>query len=652
MVEKILWDSVSLWSKPFISCTMTNLRIFCTILFCLLLTHSTDASTHSTFAATWVHSREIGMKADNPTLPLKMREKIGHDNVQALRTFMQRGSHLILDDMCYLCVDYRNLTNGGTPFLLISRPLHLKGGGLRIKHYGFQMREGGSLTAENVRFESEGAFPLVWNGQRAPNYGTEDCRLRGMIGELRFTRCHFGCRMVQLAFVDAPPRGVRVPQKVKGSDTEIQTDKKGRPVYMPSAESVDSLGIREVVVENCTSDARGNVFQFGDCRVYRRFNISHNVVTNGEGCLLYHASDNMSSSASYWLQGSCPLVVEYNSFKGVPCHESTVVYHCPILAETHTVYFRHNVVDNYISRCYKDEKGRVHGKSAYDAYLNCRRVFFEDNEIRNVFSYSMENSTKRVMSNPYCEWGKSKSAPRSLVDDPTCRVYHRNKWTLDNDLVMRHLRGAAYGTDSTAAVIQLTEEEKKGKNSRQQADALEQKRQAYILANYRVSLFHNYDDMDEINWQDNVIDFGEAEIMGMADVGPADYMYAAKYGRFVFSNNKVKARSLSGNLIALTVPADAPSLKASVTVCDNIFQFSSPTQFCLLFRHTVKRDRNGWSVAMGDVTVTGNVVRNGGFYLEPGICGKAVITGNKMDRSLPRERTLKMMRASSLKSDL
>ena len=57
-------------------------------------------------------------------------------------------------------------------------------------------------------------------------------------------------------------------------------------------------------------------------------------------------------------------------------------------------------------------------------------------------------------------------------------------------------------------------------------------------------------------------------------------------------------------------------------------------------------------VPMGDVTVTDNRVVNGGFFLQPGLCGKAVVRGNQMDRALPREKTLQMVKAQKLDSDL
>ncbi len=621
-------------------------RIFCIALLALTVLMMPMAAA----GATWVHSRDLGMRADNPRLPLAERQKTGRANADILRTFLERGTHLILDDTYYVTVDYRSLSAGGTRFLVIKHPLHLKGGGIRVKYFGFQMREGSSLTAEGVRFESDGVFPLIWNGGRSTNFGSDNVLLRGMIGSLRFTDCHFSCRMLQLGFADLAPLGVKVPKKKAGSE-DFETDAKGRPVYKSASESVDSLGIGELVVERCTSDVSGVVFQTGDCRVYRRFSISHNRVVNGLGAFLHYGSNNNSSSAPYWMQGSCPLTVEHNTFSGVACNNRRVIYHCPILAETHTIYFRHNVVDNYLSASSLNEQNKRTGVTAYDNYLSCRRVYFEDNEIRNVFAYRAENTTERTMSAPYCEWGKSKGASRQLKDDPTCRIYRRNRWTLDDALVMRHLRGVAYGTDSTAAVIQLTDEERKGKTRREMDEALEAKRQAYIRANYRVSLLHTFASIDEVEWTDNVLDFGGAEVMCMKSVGKAEANYSAKYGRFVFTGNTVKARTLSGNLIVLTVPKDTPSLKADVTVSGNTFRFADPTQFCLIFRHCTEKG-NGMHVPMGDVTVTDNRVVNGGFFLQPGLCGKAVVRGNQMDRALPREKTLQMVKAQKLDSDL
>ena len=600
--------------------------------------------------ATWVHSRDLGMRADNPSLPLKERQQTGRANAEILRTFLEHGTHLILDDIYYVTVDYRSLSAGGTRFLVIKHPLHLKGGGIRVKFFTFQFREGASLWAEDVRFYSEKGQPMFRNGGRNADYGSQDCRLRGTLGTLHFKGCHFGTRMLALTFDDLAPRGVKVPKKRK-EGKGFETDARGDTLYMSASESVDSLGIGEMVIEHCTSDARGVVFQFGNCRVYRRFDISHNRVTNASGAFLHHGSTNTYSSADYWMQGSCALTVEHNTFRGIPCHRSTILYHCPILAETHTIYFRHNVVDNYISASRLTEQKKRAGETAYDSYLSCRRVYFEDNEIRNVFAYRAENTTKRTMSAPYCEWGKSKAAPRYLTDDNTCRIYRRNRWTLDDALVMRHLRGVAYGTDSTAAVIQLTDEERKGKSRREMDEALESKRQEYIRANYRVSLLHTFDDIDVVEWTDNVLDFGRAEVMCMTSVGNASAAYSAKYGRFVFTGNTISARTLSGKLIVLTVPRDTPSLKADVTVSGNTFRFADPTQFCLIFRHCTEKG-NGMQVPMGDVTVTDNRVVNGGFFLQPGLCGRAVVRGNEMDRALSREKTLQMVKAQKLDSDL
>ena len=219
-------------------------RIFCFALLALTVLMMPMAAA----GATWVHSRDLGMRADNPRLPLAERQKTGRANADILRTFLERGTHLILDDTYYVTVDYRSLSAGGTRFLVIKHPLHLKGGGIRVKYFGFQMREGSSLTAEGVRFESDGVFPLIWNGGRSTNFGSDNVLLRGMIGSLRFTDCHFSCRMLQLGFADLAPLGVKVPKKRAGSE-DFETDAKGRPVYKSASESVDSLGIGELVFQ-------------------------------------------------------------------------------------------------------------------------------------------------------------------------------------------------------------------------------------------------------------------------------------------------------------------------------------------------------------------------------------------------------------------
>ena len=175
--------------------------------------------------ATWVHSRDLGMRADNPSLPLKERQQTGRANAEILRTFLEHGTHLILDDIYYVTVDYRSLSAGGTRFLVIKHPLHLKGGGIRVKFFTFQFREGASLWAEDVRFYSEKGQPMFRNGGRNADYGSQNCRLRGTLGTLHFKGCHFGTRMLALTFDDLAPRGVKVPKKRKeGIDARNDAD--------------------------------------------------------------------------------------------------------------------------------------------------------------------------------------------------------------------------------------------------------------------------------------------------------------------------------------------------------------------------------------------------------------------------------------------
>ena len=132
-------------------------RIFCIALLALTVLMMPMAAA----GATWVHSRDLGMRADNPRLPLAERQKTGRANADILRTFLERGTHLILDDTYYVTVDYRSLSAGGTRFLVIKHPLHLKGGGIRVKYFGFQMREGSSLTAEALYSLRHSLFALA-----------------------------------------------------------------------------------------------------------------------------------------------------------------------------------------------------------------------------------------------------------------------------------------------------------------------------------------------------------------------------------------------------------------------------------------------------------------------------------------------------------
>lgn len=180
-------------------------------------------------------------------------------------------------------------------------------------------------------------------------------------------------------------------------------------------------GIGSLIIRNCYINTPGDVFVIDNTVFWEECVCENNRIFGLAGTTFYFAYTNEYENNVSNMANCCHIYICGNTFKGTNT-ANTSGYLGAAVIEARVVIFKDNYLEDIINTA-TESKG---GGTCYDAYLSCQEVYFINNTIKNMMSYSIDNAEK-----PQCEIGKSKS----LQDEGAfnCRVYKDNVWLVDGD---------------------------------------------------------------------------------------------------------------------------------------------------------------------------------------------------------------------------
>lgn len=457
---------------------------------------------------TWEMIAPIYTASELGLRPVKQSES--EYNYKKLQTAIGRGLNIFLD---------------GTYYVSFSKPitlnyeLHIFGGKLFFSKHGFDLTNNGGLYANGVHFSS------------IPESKTDDivCGTREKhdaitTGPISFQNCLFSCnRVVSLMFKFADP-------------------------------TIKQFGIQSLLVRNCFADQTakfivldspfldyceffGNSFtNFSHAPIY--FTPSHSTRTHPE-------EQDTNPWTEEIVQTSCPVIIESNVFIGKEVIDPS--YYCAALVVGNKCSFLNNYLRDIVN--YSDKSAT--GYTAYDAYLSCVDVEYDNNYIENMISYSKDGASK-----PQNEIGKSKMNPLSPFNIKATRSYVNNIFICDGNHYL------AKGVDPSSMTI---------------------------------SLFCNVSPIDTYIWENNSIIYKGITLDGRHS--------SAKYGSFLLKNNYFECADLTGYLVFQNSANDC----SGITIQNNVFKTENNSQV-VIFNQLYKDTYSHYK--QGEITISDNVFHN------------------------------------------
>jgi hypothetical protein len=401
-------------------------------------------------------------------------ESAGNINYSRLKNAIKKGVNLYFDGKYYVFFSKP---------ILLRYQLHVFGGKVLFSKHAFDLASNGGLFANGVHFSSI-------NGSRTDDIvcGTREKHSAITTAPLTFLNCHFSCnRVISLEFQYT------------------------NPILKP-------FGVSSIVVSNCYADDTAK-FLVLDAVIKDGFRFTNNIWEGFATVPIYIVCSHSKRSnprevdANPWAEETIAatgdVIIDSNVFIGKEVKDGD--YYCTALVKANKCWFSNNFVKDIIA--YSDKSGG--NSTAYDAYLSCVEVYYRNNYIEGVMSYSKDGASK-----PQCEIGKSKTNPLSEFGVKASREY------TDNIFLVNGKRFLAKGADPQS-----------------------------LYAN----LFYNSSAISRYTWDRNSIVFRNAKIEGRHS--------SSKYGSFSFRDNYFECESFSGNLVFPNSAFD----QSDITLTGNTF---------------------------------------------------------------------------------
>lgn len=294
-------------------------------------------------------------------------------------TAAQRNGRILTS----LCLKYSKIDLGGkvfyvdfeTPVIIAAnKQLTIVNGTLVFcGSRGFSFDDGSALYAEKVHFKTE---PNV----KTYLLGIKNDKVK--VKEISFNDCSFTGNIVS------------------------------RIKFQPEMSRIG--GIERLVIKGCTSDTHpadrhkaGAKFWIENGSYNKGCLIEKNRAVNMVGPFVY-LSDRSPLLSRY----KADIVIKDNYFSGAT-GVSLNEYHCAVLIESMKCHFSGNTIEGFVN------SNTGESATAYDSYLSCNELCYENNTIRDICAISDGNG-KRA----YCEWGKSKAVRETK--QYSCRVFKGN----------------------------------------------------------------------------------------------------------------------------------------------------------------------------------------------------------------------------------
>lgn len=421
-----------------------------------------------------IKASELGM--------VKNAEKKAVHNYSKLASIVDQGKNLYLDGVYHVVFS--------TP-LVLNKVFRIYGGELVFKNNAFRFSNGGGFVMTGSAVTASKKTPSAFF------CGSTDLLDAINIKKLAFYGCTIDCGFL-----------ANVLYKDMDSDKV-------------------AFGVNQLEVDHCVFKKTGRIRIMdavidGTC-VFKNNQYQNFTTTPIYICCQHskQASPNEKSAYQYVannLTKGCPVIIDHNIFKGASVDLN--FYYCSALIKSVDCHFTNNYLQDIIN--YSDGSNAT----AYDAYLSCVNVVYENNFVKDMMSFSMDGSSK-----PQCQIGKSKTNPLSYLAYPAERIYRNNVFLVDGERFLRE------GADATTLYADI---------------------------------FGNKSYVDEYVWDGNTVILKKANLKtGVA---------AKSYGSFKLTNNYFDVNEIKG--VGLVTIRSAEKME-EILIKGNVFKVGKHQMFPL-----------------------------------------------------------------------
>ena len=469
---------------------------------------------------------ELGLTPNS----IKARES----NYAKLQSVINRGLNIYLDGRYYILFPRP---------LLLNYEMHFYGGEILFSKHAFDLADGGGVYANGVHFSSI-------SGSKTDDIvcGTREKHRPITTGPITFLNCHFSCnRVVSLEFEYANPL-----KKM--------------------------FGIHSLLVGNCYADHTAK-FIVLDAPFINRCSFQNNIFTNFSHAPIYLAHNHSvrthpnEANTNPWteeiVQTGCDVVIDSNVFIGKEVQEPS--YYCAALVIARKCSFINNYLKDIVN--YSDKNAK--GYTAYDAYLSCAEVDYENNYVENMMSYAKDGASK-----PQTEIGKSKVNPLDVLGYKAYRRYINNIFICDGSKF--HKKGADVSSITS-------------------------------------SIFNNYSPIHLYVWNNNVVIYKDIILVGRSS--------SSKYGSFKLENNYFECSKLTGNLVFSNSAYDV----SIIDISNNTFNLSGEAR-PVVFNQAYKD--NNQDFKHGNINISCNTFLNSAPIYHYSVADTVRINNNKVQKLL------------------
>ena len=465
--------------------------------------------------------------------------KAKESNYAKLQSVIKRGLNVYLDGKYYIYFQKP---------LLLNYEVHLYGGELLFSQHAFDLTDGGGVYANGVHFSSIA-------GSKTDDIvcGTREKHHPITTGPITFINCHFSCnRVLSLEFEYANPL-----KKI--------------------------FGIKSLLVRNCFADHTAKFIAL-DVPFLNQCTFRNNVFTNFSHAPIYLAHNHSvrthpnEANTNPWteeiIDAGCDVIINSNVFIGKEVQDPS--YYCAALVIAQKCFFLNNYLKDIVN--YSDRNAK--GYTAYDAYLSCVEVDYENNYVENMMSYAKDGAQK-----PQNEIGKSKMNPLEPFGVKAMRKYINNIFICDGSTFL------SKGADKSSMMT---------------------------------SIFCNVSPIDTYLWQNNSVIYPNIILDGRHS--------SAKYGRFDLINNYFECQEFTGVLLFSNSAYDLAKVEMRRN-CFKAGQNSSITLFNQLYESKYK------NYTHGDISIIENSFVNTTPITHYFVANKVRVKNNEVENASLEKNT-------------
>ena len=324
------------------------------------------------------NASEVGLKEGSPNY--------GKHNYECLQRIVKQGYNLFLDGSYHISFK--------TP-LPLNYQLFLFGGELTYERNAFRLEDNGGLVVNGTSIIASPKYPTSFFCGQKEYLGAIT------IKKVAFYNCKISCYyLVNLYFED------------------IDSDK-------------TPFGLNYLELDHCEIMNTGRVRVLDAiCPEKCSFtnNYYHSFFTTPIYVCCHHSVEASPDDSTAYknignnLPKGSPVIIRDNIFIGKQVSENS--YYCAALIKSRECQFTGNYIQDVIN--FADGTHSSTSATAYDAYLSCVSVLYENNFVADMMSFTKDGGTK-----PECQIGKSKTNPLFNWGWKSERIYQNNCFIVD-----------------------------------------------------------------------------------------------------------------------------------------------------------------------------------------------------------------------------